>query len=122
MSAQCSAVKRDGSRCRQTVTTVDGLCWAHSPANATRRKESAARAGRSGGTPGLEREPARCRRELWRVAAAVESGDLSPKSGAVVGQLLNTVLRSLSVESALRERAEVEDRLRRLEEGRKWGA
>jgi hypothetical protein len=118
---RCAADKADGSPCERIVGASQRFCYSHHPDSASRRSEAAARAARAKGGPALEREPARCRRELWRVAAAVESGDLSPKSGAVIGQLLNTVLRSLSVESALRERAEVEDRLRRLEEARRWG-
>jgi hypothetical protein len=119
---RCAADKADGSPCERIVGASQTLCYSHRPDDASRRSESAAAAARAKGGPALEKKAARCRATLWRVAKAVESGDLSPKSGAVVGQLVNTVLRSLSVESALRERAEVEDRLRRLEEGRKWGA
>lgn len=117
---RCAARKADGSPCERIVGASQTLCYSHRPDDASRRRESAARAARAKGGPALERQAAPVRRELWRVARAVEDGDLSPKSGAVIGQLFNTILRSLSVESALREAAEVEDRLRRLEEGRAW--
>lgn len=118
---RCAARKADGTPCERIVkaSSEPSYCFAHDPDKARQRK-AAARTARATGGPALERQAAPVRRELWRVARAVEDGDLSPKSGAVIGQLFNTVLRSLSVESALREAAEVEDRLRRLEEGRAW--
>jgi hypothetical protein len=38
---QCRASKRDGSRCTLPANGSQGLCWAHDPQNAERRRRAA---------------------------------------------------------------------------------
>ena len=44
---QCSANKRDGARCTLPAQGESGLCWAHDPANAEKRRKGQSRGGRS---------------------------------------------------------------------------
>lgn len=119
---RCVARKADGTPCERIVkaSSEPSYCFAHDPDKARQRK-AAARAGASRGTPGLDSQAARCRRELWRIARDVEDGEIGPKSGAVLSQLHNTILRSLSVERDLIELGDLQARLHQLEEARKWG-
>jgi hypothetical protein len=121
---RCRATKRDGTRCTQTVTTGNGLCWAHDPRHAEQRRRSAARAGRSKPS----RELIEIKRELRRVISAVDSGETERGVGSVLGQLYNTLLRAVEVErrqddGALEERLDIlEERLSELAEASRWGA
>jgi hypothetical protein len=122
---QCRATKRDGTRCTQTVTAQNGLCWAHDPANAEQRRRSASRAGRSKPS----RELAEIKRGIRRVIAAVDSGEMERGVGSVVGQLYNVLLRACEVErreseESLEERIfHLETPLERLMESEaRWGA
>jgi hypothetical protein len=49
----------------------------------------------------------------------VLNGTTDRQDAAVVGQLLNTLIRAVSVETKLREQLELVERLERLEEGLK---
>jgi hypothetical protein len=44
---QCRASKRDGSRCTLPANGSQGLCWAHDPQNAERRRRAASKGGRA---------------------------------------------------------------------------
>ena len=121
---KCQAVTRSGKRCSASVGPGVEWCWNHDPARAAQRRESAARAGRSRGTPGLASEAAGYRRRLEKIADDVldaESG-VGSKSAAVAVAAINAALRSLSVEASLREHEELEPMLRALEEDIKWGS
>jgi len=69
--AQCRATKRDGSRCTQTVAAANGLCWAHDPANADKRRRMASRAG--------SREISGLKKQIKDLAEGVLSGDSHPR-------------------------------------------
>jgi BMFP domain-containing protein YqiC len=108
---QCRATKRDGSRCTQTVTTANGLCWAHDPANASKRRRMASRAGSSKGGG----EIAEIKKQLKELAAGVLSGVVGRSEAAVVNQILNTRARLIELERKIREQEELEVRLEALE-------
>ena len=127
MARICTATKRDGNPCTLPADGPQGLCWAHDPANAEKRRRGASRGGK-----------ARANRELPQIKALLEdltervlSGELSTGPAAVANQLINTRLRAIEVERKIREAEEVEERLSRLEEiargrarpgGSRWGA
>ena len=125
MSGTCKATKRNGEPCTLPAQGQQGLCWAHDPANAQKRRRGASRGGR-----------AKANRELPTIKALLEdlteqvlSGELDTRRAAVANQLINTRLRAIEVERKIREAEEIEERLSRLEEiakakpgGRRWGA
>ena len=109
--AQCRATKRDGLRCTQPVTAANGLCWAHDPANAEKRRRMASRAGSSKGGG----EIAELRAQLKRLAADALSGDVERGVAAVVNQILSSRIRLVELERKIREQEELEERLAALE-------
>jgi len=121
--ARCKATKRNGEPCTLPAQGEQGLCWAHDPANAEKRRRGASRGGR-----------AKASRELPTIKALLEdltdrvlSGDLAPGTAAVANQLINTRLRTIEQERRNRETEELEGRIEALESsqaklgGRRWG-
>jgi hypothetical protein len=107
----CKATKANGEACTLPAQGEQGLCWAHDPANAEKRRRGAARGGR-----------AKANRELPQLKALLEdltdrvlAGDLETGRAAVANQLVNTRLRAIEVERKIREAEELEERLEALE-------
>ncbi len=110
--AVCRATKRDNSPCTLSPTDADGYCWAHSPANAARRKQIAAKGGRSrvGG------ELVGVKAEIREVIEAVRTKALERSTGAVVFQGYNTLLKALDTERRIRETDELTREVEQLRE------
>ena len=109
---RCSATRKDGTPCRAQAL-ADGLCFAHSPLTADKRRAAARQGGRNHANvvrlQGLV--PPRLLTVYTRLETAlaeVHSGELDPRAGtamAALGRALVAVLTS----------GEIEDRLRTLE-------
>jgi hypothetical protein len=126
LTSTCMATKRDGGVCTLPSNESTGLCWAHDPANAERRRRGQSRGGKSKPT----KEIIDIKRRLSDLADDVLAGRVERGDGAVVSQILNVYLRAVSVEMKVREQQELEERLEQLEEalerqreggGRRWG-
>ncbi len=113
MAGTCTATKRDGTPCTLPSIGSEGLCWAHDPKNAERRRRGQSRGGRNKPS----RELAATKSQLQDMADKVLAGELERSSAAVAGQLLNIKLRALEIERKIKEADELEERIRRLEEG-----
>src|ERR687897_2663348 len=107
----CKATKRNGEPCTLPANGQQGLCWAHDPKNAERRRKGASRGGR-----------AKANRELPSIKALLEdltervlSGELETGRAAVANQLVNTRLRAIEQERKMRELEEMAERLEALE-------
>jgi hypothetical protein len=123
LRVQCTAFKRNTERCTLPANGPQGLCWAHDPANAEKRRRGASRGGK-----------ARANRELPSIKARLEdlteqvlSGELPTGPAAVANQLINTRLRAIELERKIKETEELEARLEALERdtkegGSRWGA
>jgi hypothetical protein len=123
LRVQCTAVKRNGDRCTLPANGPQGLCWAHDPANAEKRRRGASRGGK-----------AKANRELPSIKALLEelteqvlSGALETGRAAVANQLINTRLRAIELERKIKETDELEARIEALERddkegGSRWGA
>ena len=125
--AQCTAVKRNGERCTLPSNGQQhGLCWAHDPQNAEKRRRGASRGGKAKaskvvkGLHGL----------LEDLTTRVVDGKLETSRGAVANQLIGTRIRLLEYERRLKELEELEERLEALEQAqeeanqrgqRRWG-
>ena len=121
MAGQCTAVKRDGEPCTLPANGQQGLCWAHDPKNAERRRRGASRGGRAKAS----RELPQLKTLLADLTDKVLSGELETGRVAVANQLINTRLRAVEVERKIREMDDIEERiaaLERLQEGQRWGA
>jgi hypothetical protein len=118
LAGQCTAVKRNGEPCTLPANGPQGLCWAHDPANAEKRRRGASRGGR-----------AKANRELPTIKALLEdltervlAGELDTGRAAVANQLVNTRLRAIEQERKNKETEELEARIEALERAREKGA
>jgi hypothetical protein len=123
LRVQCTAVKRNGDRCTLPANGPQGLCWAHDPANAEKRRRGASR----GGKAKANRELPFIKAQLEDLTEQVLSGALETGRAAVANQLINTRLRAIELERKIKETDELEARLEALERdgkegGSRWGA
>ena len=124
MRVQCTTFKRNTQRCTLPANGPQGLCWAHDPANAEKRRRGASR----GGKAKANRELPSIKARLEDLTEQVLSGALETGRAAVANQLINTRLRAIELERKIREAEEIEERLEALENdlghsgGSRWGA
>jgi hypothetical protein len=123
LTVQCTAVKRNTERCTLPANGPQGLCWAHDPANAEKRRRGASR----GGKAKANRELPSIKARLEDLTEQVLSGELPTGPAAVANQLINTRLRAIELERKIKETDELEARLEALERdgkegGSRWGA
>jgi hypothetical protein len=110
--ATCTATKRNGEACTLPANGPQGLCWAHDPKNAERRRRGASRGGRAKAS----KELPQLKTLLADLTERVLAGDLDTGRAAVANQLINTRLRAVEQERKIREAEEIEERLSRLED------
>ena len=119
MTSICSATKRNGEPCTLPSTGSSGLCWAHDPKNAERRRRGQSRGGKNKPS----KEIVAIRGRLSGLAEDVLEGRVPRADAAVAGQLLGTVIRAIATEMKVREVMELETLLESRNEGgsRGWG-
>ena len=108
----CIGTKRDGSPCTLPSNGSSGLCWAHDPKNAERRRKGQSRGGRN--KPSKELQAIKAR--LSDLADDVLAKRVDRGDAAVAGQLLNYILRGISVSLKAREQEDLIARMEALEE------
>jgi len=102
----------------------DGLCWAHDPKNAERRRRGQSRGGKSKPS----KELVSIKQRLSDLASDVLDGSVERGVAAVASQVLNVYLRAIELERKIHETEELEERLAALEKsaeatgGSRWGA
>src|SRR5215218_9669138 len=108
---RCAGVRRDGSRCTQTVTPPQTYCWWHHPANSEKRQRAAAKGGKA-----KAGKVAKNLHELLEdLTTRVIDGELETSRGAVANQLIGTRIRLFEYERRLKELEELEARLEAVE-------
>jgi hypothetical protein len=124
LSGTCTATKRNGEPCTLPSNGSGGLCWAHDPKNAGKRRRGQSRGGRNKPS----REIVAIRGRLSDLADGVLEGRVDRADAAVVGQLLGTVIRAIGTELKVREQQEIIERLEALEQAQeskggkgRWG-
>ncbi len=130
--ALCSGIKADGGRCKAQAMRNSEWCIGHDPDQAEARRRRASKGGKRGGRgrrSHTQAELAEVKSILRGLAGSVLKGATDRQDAAVVGQLLNTVIRAVSIELKAREQAELIERLEALEAiaehrngGKRWGA
>jgi hypothetical protein len=123
LTNQCTATKKSGESCTLSAQGQQGLCWAHDPANAEKRRRGASR----GGKAKARAELPQLKTLLSDLTDKVLSGELETGRAAVANQLINTRLRAIEVERKIREAEEIEERIAALEalaqnRGSRWRA
>lgn len=111
--SRCTAIKPTGERCKVRAIEGSEWCWNHDPAHAEERRQHGRRGGKRGGRGRPQAELGSLKARLLTLADDVLSGDVDRGDAAVVGQLLNTVIRAVSVELKVRE---IEELSREVEE------
>ena len=99
---QCSAIKRDGSRCQGIATTGKEWCPAHDPD----REEARRRAGRianRGRRMSRASEAREIKATALSLAERVVAGGLEPGRATAACQLYNCALRAMQIEAAIVE-------------------
>jgi len=125
---RCGFVKGTGERCKGSATGPNGLCWAHAPENAEKRRRMASRAARSKPNRELRDLKVLLSELTERVLGGEGVEQLESGRAAVANQLINTRLRAIEQERKVRETEELEARLEALERandtkgGNRWGA
>jgi hypothetical protein len=117
----CRATKRNGEPCTLPANGPYGLCWAHDPKNAEKRRRGASRGGKA--RAGTEIKGIKA--QLSELAQDVLAGELETARAAVANQLINTRLRAIELERKIKETEELEARIATLEQtrgGSGWGA
>ena len=111
MRGQCSASKRNGDPCTLPAVGQSGLCWAHDPKNAEKRRRGQSRGGKGKATTEIRD----LRKQLENLASDVLEGRVERSDAVVVNQILNTRARLIELERKIREQEELEARLEELE-------
>jgi len=107
----CKATKRNGEPCTLPANGQQGLCWAHDPKNAERRRKGASRGGRAKAS----RELPSIKTLLEDLTERVLTGELHTGPATVANQLINTRLRAIEQERKIKETEDLEARIEALE-------
>jgi hypothetical protein len=108
---RCAGIKRDGGQCAAIVNGSQTYCYQHDPPRADERRRNASKAARAKPS----RELSEIKGKLTELADGVLEGVVERSTGAVVSQILNVLLRAVSVELKVKEVTELEERLEELE-------
>jgi hypothetical protein len=100
---QCRATKANGEPCTLPANGSQGLCWAHAPENAERRRRAASKAARA--KPSAEVRT--IKEEVKTVITDVKAGDLDRNDAGIMLQGYRTLLDYIKLERGIR----VEDEL-----------
>ncbi len=125
---KCTAITREGGRCRGVAIDGSGLCYMHDPDHEQDRRRAARKGGKRGGRGRPQVEIGAVKTQLQDLVEGVLGGKTLRADAAVVGQILNVYLRALSVGLQVREQEELVERLEDLEtlleqqNGRGYGA
>jgi hypothetical protein len=92
-------------------------CWNHHPDYEQARRRRASKGGKRGGRGRPQAELSDIKRRLSDLADDVLEGRQDKAVAAVGAQVLNVLLRAISVETKLKEQFELVERLESLEEG-----
>ncbi len=123
--AKCSGITRAGTACKGTPIDGSQWCYVHHPDHTEERRRHGARGGKRGGRGRPQAELAGLKARLSTLADDVLEGKVDRGDAAVAGQLLNTVIRAVSVELKVVEQRELIERIEALESQQggktRWG-
>jgi hypothetical protein len=90
-------------------------CWNHDPSTKEQRRRKTSKAGKAGGRSRRSWETTHIKEKLTSLSEDVLSGKVDRSDAAVAGQLLNIVLRAISIELETKHQQEILERLEALE-------
>ena len=101
--ARCSATKANGELCTLPANGSHGLCWAHAPENAEKRRRAASKAAKAKGN----KEVVTLKEEIKNLIADVKSGELDRNDAAVMIQGYRALKDFIALERQVRETDEL---------------
>lgn len=111
----CSGIRADGGRCKAQAIHGSDYCISHDPDKAQERQRRNSKGGKRGGRGRPRVELGYIKTQLQDLADQVLEGSVQRADAAVVGQLLNIVIRAITTELQVREQEELLGRLESLE-------
>jgi hypothetical protein len=114
---RCAGITAAGDRCKAEAMPEAEWCWNHHPDYEQARRRRASKGGKRGGRGRPQAELSDIKRRLSDLADDVLEGRQDKAVAAVGSQVLNVLLRAISIEMKLREQRELVQRLEALEEG-----
>ena len=112
----CSGIRTDGGRCQAQPMRNSEYCLNHDPSRAEENRRRSSKGGKRGGRGRPRVEVTNVKTQLQELADAVRDNEINRADAAVVSQILNVLLRAITIEAQLREQEEVAQRLEALEE------
>jgi LPS O-antigen subunit length determinant protein (WzzB/FepE family) len=113
---KCLAITQGGERCKGVANGESGYCYAHDPRYQEDRKRAASKGGKRGGRGRPKIEVQGIKQQLQELANSVLDGSVERADASVASQILNVLLRAITVEAQIREQQEFAERLESLEE------
>jgi|SRR5215208_2967920 len=114
--AKCAAITQSGTVCKGIPIDGSGFCYVHHPDHTDERRRNGSKGGKRGGRGRPLVEISDIKRRLSALAEGVLEGKINRADAAVVSQIFNVHLRTVSVELKAREQEELVGRLEELEE------
>jgi hypothetical protein len=114
---KCSGITQAGTACKGIPIEGSQWCYVHHPDHAEERRRHGSKGGKRGGRGRPQAELSDIKRRLSDLADDVLEGRQDKAVAAVASQVLNVLLRAISVETKLKEQLELIGRLESLEEG-----
>jgi hypothetical protein len=111
----CSGIRTDGGRCQAQPMRNSEYCLNHDPSRAEENRRRSSKGGKRGGRGRPRVEVTNVKTQLQELADAVRDNEINRADAAVVSQILNVLLRAITIEAQLREREEFAQRLEALE-------
>jgi hypothetical protein len=90
-------------------------CLNHDPSRAEENRRRSSKGGKRGGRGRPRVEVTNVKTQLQELADAVRDNEINRADAAVVSQILNVLLRAITIEAQLREQEEFAQRLEALE-------
>jgi hypothetical protein len=111
----CSGIRTDGGRCQAQPMRNSEYCLNHDPSRAEENRRRSSKGGQRGGRGRPRVEVTNVKTQLQELADAVCDNEINRADAAVVSQILNVLLRAITIEAQLREQEEFAQRLEALE-------
>src|SRR5215208_4162010 len=112
---KCSGITRSGEACKGKPFDNSQWCYYHHPEYVEERKRHGAKGGKRAGRGRPQVELSNIKTQLHDLADGVLDGSVDRADASVAGQLLNIVLRAVTVELQVREQLELTERVEDLE-------
>jgi hypothetical protein len=108
--SQCSATKANGERCTLPANGQGGLCWAHDPKNAAKRRRNASKAA----TAKADKEIRETKAEIRELVRLVREEDFDVSKANAVNRLYQTLLQYIVVERGVYREDDLAQRIKEL--------